>query len=126
MPLKIDVSPVELKRAKIVSPDWYGCKIENIVREMNKDKTAYNYVFTYVGLNGEAKDCTFKEWVSEKSMGRIGEIAKAMRFDFDEDTGIQGLDLEDWIGGNIDILVKTGDFNGQPKNEVAGHRPYTA
>lgn len=130
MPLKVTLTPTQLKARKVVEPDWHAATIKDITRQKNKAGDSYNYVVDLVGLEGEAQDVPFKTWISEKdnAIGQLAEIAWAAGLisqeerDSADNTGVT-FDVEEAIGNRVEIKTALDEFNGQPTNRVVGFRP---
>lgn len=125
MPLKVNLTSSELKAQVVTSePGWYPFKLDAVDRQKSKDGNSFNYIFDWVGVSdGEMRDVPIREYVSEKKsqIGRIGDIVEGFGETVDKDAGYSG-DLEAFVGAVQELNIVIGDFNGQPKNEIKGHR----
>lgn len=120
---RINVSKDDLKKSKVLSPEWYPVEIVDYKYEQNKKGDAFNHIYDFKVLSPE--DCAgvvLRNWYSEKAMGMIVPLAKAMGVPVDEKNGFS-FDPEAGKGRKIEVHVKNEMNEGRPRNVIDGYRP---
>lgn len=105
MGIRMQISPDDFKRAKLVKPGWYPTLIKTIIEELNSKKDAMNVVLDCENADRESEyfNVPVKHWLSEKGVSMPGgAVAFAKAFDpkMDE-TSIQDVEFEEKQGQYI-------------------------
>lgn len=119
MPL-LTITPEEIKRRKIVKAGWYHLRCKDVRFEKSRDKEAYNHIFDFVGLEGDAKDVPFMVFVPERypEMG-IGLVEAFLAKKLDESSGLSDFDPRNIKGAILRGHVTPGkDAKGNMRNQL--------
>lgn len=96
---RLQISPEDFKRAKIVKPGWYPTLIKVVAEEMNSKKDAMNIVLDVENADKESEffGVPAKHWLTEKYIPGSVALAKAFFPKMDE-AAIQDIEFGDFQG----------------------------
>lgn len=130
MSIRIQITPDDFKRSKIVKPGWYPTLIREITIEINSKKDANNVVLDCENADNESEfyQVPVKHWMSEKVPYMPGGlVGLALAFDPKMDqTKIADVDYELYKGRYIYAKWETSrgkDGQDPPRNVIADWAP---
>jgi hypothetical protein len=102
MSIRMQLTPDDFLRAKLVKPGWYATLIKTVVEELNSKKDANNVVLDCENADPESefRGVPVKHWLSEKGVSMAGgavSLAKAFDPKMKEDA-IAEVEFEDKAG----------------------------
>lgn len=99
---RLQITPEDFKRAKLVKPGWYPTLIKLIVEEMNSKKDAMNIVLDVENADKESEfmGVPAKHWLTEKYVPGSVALAKAFNPAMDE-SQLQDVEFGDFQGKYI-------------------------
>lgn len=113
----------DVKRGKIVIPQWYLMTIKSVTRELSKDKSSHNWIVDLVGNSGEATDVPFRRYYSEKALGMMIPLVVSVGGTVNEETG-GSFNSEAMQGKQVEAFVKNElDDKGKLRNSIEDFRP---
>lgn len=130
MPIRIQITPEDQKRAKLVKPGWYVTFLKDVTLELNSKKDANNVVIDAENADRESEffGVPVKHWMSEKvphMAGGIVGIAKAFDPSMPEDK-IVDVEFEEFKGKYIYAKWETNrgkDGQDPPRNAIVDWAP---
>jgi hypothetical protein len=127
MPIRMNITPNDVKAQKLVRSGWYNAKITDVKQELAADKQAYNTRIDVIGIDGDCAGVPIPTWFSEKFAQGAIPFVKATGGRVTEDEGIDPeYDFEAQIGKTVMVHVvtsrgKTG--NDKPRNQIDDWAP---
>lgn len=124
MPI-IQFSEKDIKRGIIVDPAWYRCRIDETGEKLTKAGDSTNFLMSAIILhnadNGEEKFAGVPvDWnFNSKGLGYMVKFVEALG---EEVTPESRFELNDSVSREVDIFIKTGSWEGRPKNEPSDYR----
>lgn len=88
MAIRMNITPADVKRSKIIQPGWYPFLITDIKEEPSADKKSVNVVLDLEGKEGDAEGVPVKHWFSEKAPGFAIPFVRATGGRVTEEEGI--------------------------------------
>lgn len=133
MAIKMQLTPDDFKRARIVKPGWTVLLLKEFSEELNSKKDAMNVVVdTVIGDNeSEFFDTPIKHWFSEKAVSMPGgavSFFKAFNPKWDESKMAEA-QFDDKAGMYIYAKIKTDrgvDGSQPPRNVIEDWAPLPA
>lgn len=124
MPI-IQFSKKDIKRGIIVDPAWYRCVIDETGEKLTKAGDSTNYLMSATVMrnadNGEEKFAGVPlDWnFNTKGLGFMVKFVEALGEEVTEESRFE---LNESVGRELDIYIKTGMWEGRPKNEPDQYR----
>ena len=124
MPI-IQFAEKDLKRGIIVTPAWYRIKIDTTGEKLAKAGNSTNYLMEATVIrnadNGEEEFAGVPiDWnFNSKAPSFMVPFFTALGHEVTTD---KRFNTDDAAGKIIDIFIKTGSWDGKPKNEVDKYR----
>lgn len=115
MPLKL--TPEDMKRSKVLRPDWYVAKVVKIEEKPSKGDGSTNYYVHFVGVSGEAAGVPLVRIFSEKYPGMAIPFLKACGANIDEESGGE-FDLHKSVDKELKIHVGNRIWQNKTQNDV--------
>jgi len=121
MPL-ITITQKDILRGKLVDPDWYRCKIDDVGEKTSKAGDSQNFpVEATILFNATTKSEEFKNvpltWTfNEKAIGFAIGFLDSLGVEVPADGG--RFELAACAGKTIDVYVSRGEYDGRPVNRV--------
>jgi hypothetical protein len=133
MSIRMQLTPDDFLRAKLVKPGWYATLIKTVVEELNSKKDANNVVLDCENADPESefRGVPVKHWLSEKGVSMAGgavSLAKAFDPKMKEDA-IAEVEFEDKAGRYIYAKWETSrgkDGQEPPRNVIVDWAPLPA
>ena len=130
MSIKMQLTPDDFKRAKLVKPGWYPTLIKTVTEEPNSKKDANNVVLDCENADPESefREVPVKHWLSEKGVSMPGgAVAFSKAFDpkMSEDA-IADVQFDDKAGRFIYAKWETSrgkDGQDPPRNVITDWAP---
>lgn len=124
---RLQISPEDFKRAKLVKPGWYPTLIKDVNEELAKDKLSQNIV---VDLENSDKESEFlgvpaKHWFTEKFPQGGVTFLKAMIANIDE-SKMADVEFSEFKGKYVYAKWGTNrgkDGNDPPRNSIEDWAP---
>ena len=123
--MRLKITAADIKRGKLLKPDWYVLEITEVTEEPNKKQDATNIVIKFVGLSGLAEGVPFTIWISEKAPAILGfPLLKALGYPVTEDEGCEvDFDESALVGKKVRAKVVNGMYNNKPNNQIENFAP---
>lgn len=127
MPIRMNITPNDVKAQKIVRTGWYNARIEGVKQEVASDKVSNNVRVDVVGLDGDCTSVPIPTWFNEKFTQGAISFVRATGGRVTEEDGVDpDYDFEAQIGKTVMIHVvtsrgKTG--NDKPRNQIDDWAP---
>jgi len=124
---RLQITPEEFKRAKMVRPGWFPSLIKEVTLELSKDKQSHNIVLDLENADNESEfiGVPAKHWLTEKYIQGVVSFVKAFDPDIPEDR-IADIEFSDYKGKYI--YAKWGTNRGKdgtdpPRNNIEDWAP---
>jgi hypothetical protein len=124
---RLQITPEEFKRAKLVKPGWYPTLIKDVAEELNKAKDGQNIVLEVelADNTSEFMGVPGKVWFTEKFPQGAVAFLKAMNPGLKEDA-IVDVEFTDYRG--MYVMAKWGTNRGKdgtdpPRNQIDDWAP---
>lgn len=130
MSIPVQFDEKDLARGTIVEPAWYRVKVDSITTKPSKDGGSTNYVAeATIICNADTGNTEFAGiplvWnFNSKAMGFAQGFIKALIGPDAKLTAGERYDLESAVGKELDVMVVTGEWNGNFRNEVKHNYRY--
>lgn len=118
---KLHISKAAMMIGKIVDTAWYPVTVKEVKQHPSKAGDSENTDVSFEILSGPFEGVQIFKTFNEKGAGFVVPFLKALGVEIPEDGG--DFDLLGSKGRQLNILVKRGSYNGNPKNEIADYRP---
>jgi len=124
MPL-ITITRKDILRGKLVDPDWYRVKIEDVGEKTSKQGDSQNFpIEGTILFNATTKSEEFKDvplgphnWnFNEKAIGFAVGFLEACGVEVPPDGG--RFELVACAGKTLDVYVGRGEYDGKPNNKI--------
>lgn len=124
---RLQITPEDFKRAKLVKPGWYPTLIREVVEEMNAKKDGNNIVIDVENADKESEfmGVPAKHWLTEKYVPGAVALAKAFNPKMDE-RQLQEVEFLDYKGRYIYAKWATNrgkDGTDPPRNSIEDWAP---
>lgn len=130
MPIRMNITPKDVKAQKIVRPGWYPVEIKEVKQELAADKESQNTRVDVEGLDGDAAGVPVPTWFSEKFTQGAIPFVKATGGRVTEEEGVDpDYDFEAQVGKRVMAhIVTSRGKTGQdkPRNQIDDWAPLTA
>jgi hypothetical protein len=128
--MRMQITPDDFKRAKLIKPGWYPFLIKEMTEELNSKKDATNIVLDTECADKESEffGVPVKHWISEKGVAMPGggvSFAKALNPGLDE---TKMVDFDFSVGKGKYIYAKIKQDRGKegtdpPRNVIEDWAP---
>lgn len=88
MAIKLNITPDDVKRNKLIKPGWFNFRITEVKEEPAADKQSVNIVIDLEGLEGDSLGVPVRHWFNEKAPGFAIPFVKATGGRVTEEEGI--------------------------------------
>jgi hypothetical protein len=127
MPIRMNITPKDVKAQKIVRPGWYASEIKEVSQGISADKESTNTRVDIEGLDGDAAGVPVPTWFSEKFPQGAIAFVKATGGRVTEEEGIDPeYDFEAQVGKKVMAHIVTSrgkSGNDKPRNQVDDWAP---
>ncbi len=128
--MRMQLTPDDFKRAKLVKPGWHPVLLKEMVEELNSKKDATNIVIDTELADRESEffGVPIKHWLSEKGVAMPGgAVSFALAFDPKMDQSkLADVDFSQYKGKFIYAQVEQSrgkEGNDPPRNVIIGWAP---
>lgn len=130
---RLQITPDDFKRSKLVKPGWYPTLITEVVEELSAKKDSMNIVLDCECADKESEflGVPVKHWLSEKGVsfpGGAASFARAFDPKLDE-SKLADIEFADYKGRYIYakwITFRGKDGNDPPQNRIEDWAPLPA
>ena len=130
MPIRMNITPKDVKAQKIVRPGWYPAEIKEVKSEVASDKESMNTRVDVEGLEGDAMGVPVPTWFSEKFVQGAIPFVKATGGRVTEEEGVDpDYDFEAQVGKKVMVHIVTSrgkSGNDKPRNQIDDWAPLSA
>ena len=126
----MQVSRRDMKRGNILDPGWYDVKIVDVQEQTNKKKDGLNTIidFEVVSENTRVNGTPLRLTISDKFVSSGVPLMEALDPEAldDDEGGNFTWDRDIQRGLKVKAMVKTGEYNNRPQNEIHDFAPFDA
>jgi hypothetical protein len=121
--MRLQITPADVKRSKLVAPGWYVTLVQNVAREPNKQGDSFNIIVDFEGQEGASEGAIARVYFSEKAPGIALPFVEALTGQkVNEETGID-FDFSSAKGRKLKALWDQDEWQGRKKNVVKDYGP---